>query len=66
MSEATLPPEPNDLVLGGIGGVPFLIDAGQHRGWGCLDLVVDVERPGQGSPPPEATGCSRLTLRFSR
>ncbi|MGV1049987.1 MAG: DUF779 domain-containing protein [Solirubrobacterales bacterium] len=37
-----LPPGPGDVELGRIGGVPFLIDAEQHRRWGRPDFLIDV------------------------
>jgi uncharacterized protein (DUF779 family) len=42
-----LPPSPNDLELGAIGGVPFCVDADQYERWGRPDFVVDVA-PGAG------------------
>jgi uncharacterized protein (DUF779 family) len=42
LTEAELPAGPNDIQLGEIGGVPFLIDRDQHERWGCPDFVVDV------------------------
>jgi uncharacterized protein (DUF779 family) len=37
-----LPPGPNDVRLGEIAGVPFLIDADQHNAWGEPDFEIDV------------------------
>lgn len=37
-----LPPAPNEIQLGEVGGVPFLIDCEQYRCWGSPNLVVDV------------------------
>jgi uncharacterized protein (DUF779 family) len=42
LTAAELPAGPNDIQLGEIGGVPFLIDRDQHERWGCPDFVVDV------------------------
>lgn len=42
LTEAELPAGPNDIQLGEIGGVPFLIDRDQYQRWGCPDFVVDV------------------------
>ncbi len=49
LTEGDLPPGPNDLELGMIGGVPFLIDADQYERWGRPDFVIDVSAgPGGG------------------
>jgi uncharacterized protein len=37
-----LPPGPNDVELGKIGGAPFLIDRDQHQRWGRPEFVIDV------------------------
>jgi uncharacterized protein len=37
-----LPPGPNDIELGEIGGAPFLIDAEQYERWGKPEFVIDV------------------------
>ena len=37
-----LPPGPNDLELGTIAGVPFLIDREQDERWGNPSFVIDV------------------------
>lgn len=47
LTDAELPAGPNDIQLGEIGGVPFLIDRDQFNRWGCPDFVVDVV-PGVG------------------
>ena len=66
LTEAGLPPRINDLQLGEIGGIPFLVDADQYKRWRCPDLVVDVreddDEPGLGGG---GGGCG-LTLRASR
>jgi uncharacterized protein len=49
LAESDLPPGPNDLRLGEIGGVPFCIDAEQYQRWGRPQFVIDVAPgPGQG------------------
>lgn len=40
--DGELPPSPNDLLLGVIGGAPFYIDAEQHERWGRPAFVLDV------------------------
>jgi uncharacterized protein (DUF779 family) len=42
LTEAELPPGPNDIELGKIAGVPFLIDRDQYERWGRPDLLIDV------------------------
>ncbi|MGE5407273.1 MAG: DUF779 domain-containing protein [Syntrophothermus sp.] len=37
-----LPPGPDDVELGEIGGAPFLIDREQFERWGRPDFVIDV------------------------
>ncbi|MGE0067800.1 MAG: DUF779 domain-containing protein [Solirubrobacterales bacterium] len=38
-----LPPGPNDIELGRLGGVvPFLIDAEQYERWGRPNFLIDV------------------------
>jgi uncharacterized protein len=37
-----LPPGPDDVELGRIAGVPFLIDREQDERWGRPDFVIDV------------------------
>ncbi len=37
-----LPPGPNDIELGEIGGAPFMIDAEQYERWGKPEFVIDV------------------------
>jgi RNA polymerase sigma-70 factor (ECF subfamily) len=65
VGEASLPAGINDLQLGEIGGVPFLIDADLYRHWGCPDLTVDVEPSADGSAVEAQVGRVRLTLRSS-
>jgi RNA polymerase sigma-70 factor (ECF subfamily) len=66
VSEAKLPAGLNDLQLGEIGGVPFLIDADRYKGWGCPNLVVDLPQGGGGSAADDAADRVTLTLRSSR
>ncbi len=42
LTAAELPAGPNDVLLGEIAGVPFLIDAEQHQRWGSPDFEIDV------------------------
>ncbi len=42
LTESELPPGPNDLRLGEIGGVSFLIDRDQFERWGRPRFVIDV------------------------
>jgi len=42
-----LPPGTNDRCLGHVAGVPFYIDAEQHRRWGEPGFVLDI---GAGAP----------------
>ncbi len=42
LAEAELPAGPNDVVLGEIAGVPFLIDAEQYERWGHPEFEIDV------------------------
>jgi uncharacterized protein len=44
-----LPPGPNDVELGRIGGVPFLIDADQYERWGRPEFLIDVAPGGSDS-----------------
>ncbi|MFN8159584.1 MAG: DUF779 domain-containing protein [Solirubrobacterales bacterium] len=37
-----LPPGPNDLMLGEIGGAPFYMDSEQYRRWREPDFLIDV------------------------
>jgi uncharacterized protein len=37
-----LPPSPNDLRLGEIGGAPFYIDSEQYERWGKPSFLIDV------------------------
>jgi uncharacterized protein (DUF779 family) len=62
VTEAKLPPGINDLQLGQVGGVPFLVDADEYRRWGCPDLVIDVSRSSNGRTLAEGADCIRLTL----
>jgi uncharacterized protein len=44
-----LPPGPNDLELGRLGGTPFVMDGDLYERWGRPAFVVDVAPgPGQG------------------
>jgi uncharacterized protein (DUF779 family) len=40
--EGELPPAPDDLLLGTVGGAPFYIDAEQYRRWRSPRLVLDA------------------------
>ncbi|HWA54544.1 MAG TPA: DUF779 domain-containing protein [Solirubrobacterales bacterium] len=64
VTEAKLPPGINDLQLGQVGGVPFLVDADEYRRWGCPDLVIDVSHChcNDGRAVVEGADCIRLTL----
>ncbi|HSS32652.1 MAG TPA: DUF779 domain-containing protein [Solirubrobacterales bacterium] len=64
VTEAKLPPGINDLQLGQVGGVPFLVDADDYKRWGCPDLVVDVSHYhcNDGRAVVEGADCTRLTL----
>jgi uncharacterized protein (DUF779 family) len=42
LAESELPAGPNDIQLGEIGGVAFLIDRDQFERWGQPDFVIDV------------------------
>jgi uncharacterized protein (DUF779 family) len=42
LTASELPPGPNDVELGRIAGVPFLIDRDQYERWGRPDFVIDV------------------------
>jgi uncharacterized protein len=42
LRESELPPGPNDVVLGKIVDVPFVIDAEQYERWGRPDFEIDV------------------------
>jgi uncharacterized protein (DUF779 family) len=44
-----LPPGPNDVELGQIAGVPFLIDRDQYERWGRPDFLIDVAPGGSDS-----------------
>lgn len=44
-----LPPGPNDVELGQIAGVPFLIDRDQYDAWGSPDFLIDVAPGGSDS-----------------
>ncbi|MBS1893737.1 MAG: DUF779 domain-containing protein [Actinobacteria bacterium] len=65
LTETELPPGINDLQLGEIGGVPFLVDADQYKRWGCPDLVVDVIEGDEEPPLRGGDGGLRLALRAS-
>ncbi len=66
VSEAQLPPRINEIQLGQVGGVPFLIDADRYRRWGSPDLLVDIRRSRAGQPVSSGAEGLRLTLRPSR
>lgn len=66
LTETELPARINDIQLGEIGGVPFLIDADLYRGWGRPDLTVDVPQGIGGRPLADGAGGIRLMLRFPR
>jgi hypothetical protein len=40
--DGELPPGPQDLQLGEIGGAPFYIDADQYERWGRPRFLIDV------------------------
>lgn len=42
LNESELPPGPNDVELGTIAGVRFLIDRDQYRRWGKPEFLIDV------------------------
>jgi len=42
LTTAELPAGPNDVVLGEIATVPFLIDTEQYERWGRPDFILDV------------------------
>jgi uncharacterized protein (DUF779 family) len=42
LTESELPPGPNDIELGRIAGVPFLIDRDQYERWGRPEFLIDV------------------------
>ncbi len=42
LTAAELPPGPNDVEIGTIADVPFLIDADQYERWGRPDFEIDV------------------------
>lgn len=66
VTDTELPSRINDIQLGEIGGVPFLIDADLYRGWGRPDLTVDVPQRIDGRPLADAADGPRLTLRSAR
>jgi uncharacterized protein (DUF779 family) len=37
-----MPPSPNDVLLGHVGGTPFYIDAEQYERWGEPEFLLDV------------------------
>ncbi|MGP0103140.1 MAG: DUF779 domain-containing protein [Solirubrobacteraceae bacterium] len=45
MKDGELPPGPNDLLLGAVGGAPFYVDSEQYMRWGRPSFLLDV-RPG--------------------
>ncbi len=42
LTEAELPPGPNDVVLGTIADAPFVIDAEQYERWGRPNFEIDI------------------------
>ncbi len=54
-----LPPGPNDRRLAEIAGVPFYIDAEQHRRWGEPAFLLDV---GAGAPEGFSLGLADAHL----
>jgi uncharacterized protein len=42
LKDGELPPGPNDVLLGAVGGAPFYIDADQDQRWHRPALVLDV------------------------
>lgn len=42
LTAAELPPGPNDVQLGDIGGARFFIDEEQFKRWGRPEFVIDV------------------------
>jgi uncharacterized protein (DUF779 family) len=42
LKDGELPPGPQDLQLGEIGGAPFFIDAEQYERWGRPQFLIDV------------------------
>jgi uncharacterized protein (DUF779 family) len=42
LKDGELPPSPNDLLLGEIGGAPFYIDAEQYERWRRPSFLIDV------------------------
>jgi uncharacterized protein (DUF779 family) len=42
LKDGELPPSPNDVRLGEIGGAPFYIDSDQYRRWGEPRFLIDV------------------------
>lgn len=45
LKNGELPPGPNDLLLGTVGGAPFYVDSEQYMRWGRPSFLLDV-RPG--------------------
>jgi uncharacterized protein (DUF779 family) len=37
-----MPPSPNDVLLGHVGGTPFYIDGDQYERWGEPEFLLDV------------------------
>jgi len=66
LTETELPARINDIQLGEIGGVPFLVDADLYRGWGRPDLTVDVPQGVGGRALADGADGCRLTLRPAR
>jgi uncharacterized protein len=42
LKDGELPPGPDDIRLGEIGGAPFYIDRDQYRRWGSPQFEIDV------------------------
>jgi uncharacterized protein (DUF779 family) len=42
LREGDLPPGPDDVQLGEIGGAPFFVDREQYRRWREPDFLIDV------------------------
>jgi uncharacterized protein (DUF779 family) len=42
LREGDLPPGPDDLQLGDVGGAPFFVDREQYRRWREPDFLIDV------------------------
>jgi uncharacterized protein len=58
-----LPPGSNDLELGRVAGVPFLIDADQYERWGRPEFLLDVAPGPAGGFSLEGTEGVRFLSR---